>query len=133
MKRMWLVLCLLPAAATAENLYRCVGGSGTVSYQAQPCGRGMRMDKRIAYVPERPGARLDRPEPRARQARVLQDAREPTLRRRAPASPRRRTAVDDCAAARAKRERALDSLGLKRTYAQLSLLDGPVRSACNGY
>ena len=41
-----------------------------------------------------------------------------------------RAGVDPCHQARAKREQALERLGLKRTFADLSRLDEPVRAAC---
>jgi hypothetical protein len=44
-----------------------------------------------------------------------------------------RPRLDPCLQAKAKREQQLQRLGLKRTFADVSRLDEPVRKACRGF
>ena len=125
MKCLVLLLCLLPGLASAGTLYRCVGTGGQVSYLATPCAAGQRMDRSIEFTPV-----PDSPP-------VVTSARQWTASagRRSNAGSRgggfgSRPRVDPCQQAKAKREQALERLGLKRTYADLSRLDEPVRAAC---
>lgn len=121
------LLLLLAGPAPAETLYRCVARDGAVSYQSQPCMASARLDRVVEY----------RPEPVANAERS--PARPPSARRASRPGPRtataghtpRTTAADRCRAAQAKRDAALERLGLKRTYAQLSRLDASVRAACD--
>lgn len=125
------LLLVLPLHTRAESLYRCVARDGAVSYQSRACDARQRLDRVVAYTPEavapRDGAPavVSRREPRHRAAngsgrQALRAARQPTASQR-------------CRASKAQREAALQRLGLKRTYAQLSALDVPVRAACAGY
>lgn len=134
MKYLWLALLLSPAAACAETLYRCVGSAGAVSYQAQTCAPGMRIDRMIDYVPEQVRA-IPR---RGHQARLVTERQVPSVTggktaRRGTSVANARSRPDSCRAAKIRREEALERLGLQRTYAQLSKLDGPVRAACDGF
>lgn len=134
MKHVWLVFLLGSATAGAETLYRCVEATGAVSYQAQVCTGGMRLDRMIHYVraPERVAPREVGEASRA----TRRDDRSGThvqLARRGASIVRSRSTPDRCRAAKHKRQNALERLGLRRTYAQLSRLDEPVRAACGGF
>ena len=121
------LLLLLAGPAPAETLYRCIARDGAVSYQALPCSASARLDRVVEY----------RLEPVANVARS--PARPALTRRGSRPGPRtataghisRTTAADRCRAARARRDAALERLGLKRTYVQLSRLDAGVRAACD--
>ena len=128
MKRLLLLLCLCPGLAYAGTLYRCVGANGQVSYLATPCAAGQRMDRSIEFapVPDSPVlAASGRPHPASAKGRSISKSRRGGTVSR----PR----VDPCVQAKAKREQALERLGLKRTFADLSRLDEPVRKACGGF
>lgn len=121
------LLLLLAGPAPAEILYRCIARDGAVSYQSPPCSASARLDRVVEY----------RPEPVANVARS--PARLVSTRRASRDGPRtataghmpRTTAADRCRAAQARRNAALERLGLRRTYVQLSRLDAGVRAACD--
>ena len=129
MKRLLLLLCLFPGLASAGTLYRCVGASGQVSYLATPCAAGQRMDRSIEFAPE-PDSPVMATSKRRRSAAA--SGRSMSKSRRG-GSSKSRPSVDPCVQAKAKREQALERLGLKRTFADLSRLDEPVRKACRGF
>ena len=126
MKRLLLLLCLCPGLASAGTLYRCVSANGQVSYLATPCAAGQRMDRSIEFAPEPDSPMLATA---GRQRSATSGGRAMSKARRGGGSLSR-AGVDPCQQARAKREQALERLGLKRTYADLSRLDQPVRKAC---
>lgn len=128
MKKLLLLLYLCPGLASAGTLYRCVGAGGDVSYLATPCAVGQRMDRSIEFAPE-PDSPALATSGRQRSAPVR--GRSSSKSRRGGAA--RRPSVDPCQRARAKREEHLERLGLKRTFAQLSKIDEPVRKACRGF
>lgn len=120
-----LVLCLCPGLASAGTLYRCVGSGGQVSYLATPCAAGQRMDRNIEFAPE----------PDSKPMATSRRQGSGSAPRRSKSTSRRggsgsRPSVDACQQAKAKREQQLERLGLKRTFADLSRLDEPVRAAC---
>ena len=133
MKRLLLLLCLClclcPGLASAGTLYRCVSANGQVSYLATPCAAGQRMDRSIEFVPV-PDSPVMASTGRKRSASA--SGRSMSRSRRSGGSASR-SAVDPCQQAKAKRQQALERLGLKRTYADLSRLDEPVRKACRGF
>ncbi|TLX22384.1 DUF4124 domain-containing protein [Thermomonas fusca] len=124
-------LLLFVPHAQAESLYRCVGRDGAVSYQSRACAARQRLDRVVEYRAE-PGA--------ARSGGVPEVSRRQP-RRYANGSGGNRivrvggatTASQRCRAGKAKREAALQRLGLKRSYDQLSALDMQVRAVCGGY
>ena len=128
MKRLLLLLCLLPGLASAGTLYRCVGAGGQVSYLATPCAAGQRMDRSIEFTPV-PDSPVLATSGRQRSASARGRAMSKSLRGGTASQSR----VDPCVQAKAKREQALERLGLKRTFADLSRLDEPVRKACRGF
>ncbi|WP_084602403.1 DUF4124 domain-containing protein [Thermomonas hydrothermalis] len=129
------LLLSLTVPVQAGQLYRCLDRANGVTYQSQPCAHGQRTDRVIAYTPDPPvvpTARADNPgahtaHPRA--ARTGSSLRPIRLRH---APTRLTTAADRCRAAHAKRQAALERLGLRRTFAQLSRLDAQVRAVCGG-
>ncbi len=126
MKRLLLLLCLCPGLASAGTLYRCVSASGQVSYLATPCAAGQRMDRSIEFAPV-PDSPVMATSGRKRPASATGRSMSKSRRNGGTVS---RAGVDPCHQARAKREQALERLGLKRTFADLSRLDEPVRAAC---
>ncbi|TCT25750.1 hypothetical protein EDC34_10174 [Thermomonas haemolytica] len=120
-----LLVCTQMMPARAEQLYRCLARDGAVSYQAQPCAATMRLDRVVEYRPE-PVISASQATAGLRQAPVKQHRSVKNPRRHRAAA----TASDRCRAAQAGRSAALEQLGLKRTYAQLSRLDAKVRAAC---
>jgi hypothetical protein len=121
-----------PLAGGDDLLRKCLAADGTASYQNTPCPP----DQSIAWERE-----IDRREPlspaqlREQQAR-LQAANTPAPRAAAAprtvraAPPTRRPAADPCAAAREKRRKTLDEVGLARTFDLLRRLDDEVARAC---
>lgn len=129
MKTLALLACLFPSLVAAGDLYRCVDRSGHVSYQAARCTSHQRMDRRIEFTsePAPPVATVRRAERTAAAGAKSRVARTPVIRsnRKAKASP--------CMHAKVRRERELERLGLKRTFADLSRIDARVRAVCKGF
>lgn len=127
MKCLVLLSCLLfPMLVSAGTLYRCVGNGSQVSYQAKPCTAGQRMDRAIEFAAE-PDS-----QPMAITSRGQRSGASGTRTTRGSrrAGSAAGAKADPCLQAKAKREQRLAQLGLKRTYADLSRLDEPVRAAC---
>ena len=129
-----LLACALPAAA--ESLNRCIARDGAVSYQALPCATTARLDRVVEYRPDPVATRAQEYSERSLRAATPRGhghghgrMREGMGRRTAPAA----SAAQRCRAARARREAALQRLGLKRRYAQLSQLDAELRADCPRY
>lgn len=118
----------------ADALYRCLGAHGAVSYQSQACTTGQRLDRVVAYQPD---AVLPQPIVLTRRSVRQHNRSIRSATRRS--SPQRRiqqtsiTSNTRCQRAKNTRQQALRRLGLRRRYAQLSLLDVPVREACHGF
>lgn len=128
-----LLICLwfvLPLHAQAGSLYRCVARDGAVSYQSQACAAQQRLDRMVDYQTEAAAARAA-PEPAVSRRQPRRYAR--TSAGRVARAGGTASASQRCRTGRAQREAALQRLGLKRTYAQLSALDAAVREACPGY
>lgn len=125
-----LVLLLLLAGNTqAQILYRCVSGSGAVSWQSAVCGQGMRMMKSVEYTPDAPSA-VSVPG-RVKTVATRSKTRAPAgYRVSARTSRATRRKPDACASASDRREATLERVGLKRNYDLLSKLDADVRRVC---
>lgn len=124
----WCVLaCVSPLTADAAELFRCVARNGDVSIQDVPCDADSRLTKTIA-VPDATAHKERRPKTmkRAKAKHTASNKRTPI---KSDARERRR---QDCEAARAGREQALDTLGLERTFDQLRTLDDRVHEHCKG-
>lgn len=127
MKGLLLLLCLLPALASAGTLYRCVSPNGQVSYLATSCGAGQRMDRSIEFAPESDSKPLAT---NSRQQRSTAVGSRRGGGHLPGGSVAKKSKEDPCVQAKAKRDQRLQQLGLKRTYADLTRLDEPVRAAC---
>lgn len=128
-----LLIALLFASlppAQADSLYRCIARDGAVSYQSQACAAQQRLDRVVEYRPDAIVARVEPASAISRRQSRRYAGSGSTRSVRAVNSP---TASERCRAGKARREAALQRLGLKRTYAQLSELDAEVRAACAGY
>lgn len=136
------VTLLLAGSASAQTLYKCVSPEGT-GYQQVPCAEGTRTVRMIETTPEPPPT-TEQLSVRARKAE--QDRRESEYLshlagtdRTFAAAPRSRSRnstkrVDArherCESAKARRTRALDKVGLDRTFDLLRKLDADVAAAC---
>ncbi|MFT4178265.1 MAG: DUF4124 domain-containing protein [Thermomonas sp.] len=120
-----ILMLAAPTGTSAAELYRCTSSAGPVSYQAQPCRPGQRLDRVIDYqpVPDSPPMRID-PAPKPKPARAT------SVRSHARRSKPAMTDNERCRAAREHRDRQLQKLGLRRTYDQLGKLEEPVRAIC---
>ena len=120
---------LCPAIASGGQLYKCVGASGEVAYQASACGSGQRTVRRIHFEPD--------PTPSAAGGLAAVKPLHTSTRRSAGArqSPARiqKPRPSACEKAKAKREATLQRLGLKRNFDDLSRIDVAVRAACTGF
>ena len=131
-------LLLSPYAAHAQQVHKCVRGKD-VSYQSAPCEAAYTLAKQWDATPQ--------PEPSAdeiarREAKRKQDAAESAQLRRAAGTERTRasgrssqrtsiSAADArCNAAKDRRAKKLEAVGLKRTFDLLRKLDDAVHSAC---
>ena len=124
-----ILLCVLPGMASSASLYRCIDPSGHVSYQSASCAVGQRTDRTIEFTPQpaaRPAVHASTVKPVVQRLHRGSAARHGSngIRNQQP-SP--------CARAKAKRERQLQRLGLKRSFEDLSRADAAVRPVCNGY
>ncbi len=127
------VLFLVPAGLRAETIYKCVGAKGSLSYQSQPCPASARRATAKVYgaIYEDPAA-----ERRVEQIRREMDARSREFRR-APSRYRsggsyaqRDRQRSDCDAAKANRERKLETVGMSRNFDLLRQLDDQVARTC---
>ncbi|MDI1253411.1 hypothetical protein [Thermomonas sp.] len=126
MRRLLALLLLLAGNANAQTVYKCVSGSGAVSWQSLPCAQGMRTMRSLAYTPEAPITlpasshapvkTVGRSHPKSGYHRVSARAQRPK--------------PDACARARERRQATLERVGLKRNFDLLSKLDADVRSVC---
>lgn len=116
----------LPVAA--QTVQKCVAKDGHVILTSDECGMGERLAGRWDATPE--------PEPEAVPAARSAAARARASGTARPAShattgrPRSKAGAKRCETARAKRERTLERVGLKRTFDLLRRLDDEVRAAC---
>lgn len=126
----------LPAAVHAQVLRKCVDAQAGVAYQSQPCPPGACEAWAREYVPDPPPP----PSPAVVPGKpVTSTAAMPRGARRGGArtamgariglSPRDGSTA--CEAARARRERVLTRVGLKRDFDLLRRLDETVRRSCD--
>lgn len=130
-----LPLLLLPVAAHAQYLYKCVARGAAVSYQSTPCDAAVTARIWDATPPAPPDAaersRLRQAERRGRaDSRYLSRLAGTDRPGRARASLIRLGGGRDCDAARARRERKLATAGMERDYALISTLNDAVFDAC---
>lgn len=117
-------LWLLAWPAQAGTLYKCVDAHGHESYQSLPCASPASTVWTRAYRPEPPTPARRAPEATAPSAHPMpwRYPRTPVRARRPPPDP--------CERAKARRERVLAKVGLKRTFDLLRQLDDEVYEAC---
>ena len=126
---------LVAHTAHAETLYHCRDRHGVSVYQDAPCAGDLRaidsrsfaraaVDPALAAQTEAARQSLER-----RAIESLRAARLSGVRQRRLAH----AADDPCKAAKGRRDATLKRVGLKRTYDQLSQLDGDVWDACKGF
>lgn len=77
-------VCLLPVAAGAQTIHKCVDAEGHVSYQQDRCGAGQRSEPvRLAAPPPAPGPA----QPAVRESPAVRAQRAPRATRPAGATP----------------------------------------------
>jgi Domain of unknown function (DUF4124) len=124
-----------PIACAAQTIYTCVDTHGAAAYQSTPCPDGMRTSKVREYQPVAPDPALIA---RSREIEREMDARNrrsyagvAAIARNSRAS-RRPQQADACETAKARREKTLEDVGLKRNFDLLSRLDRGVWAVCKG-
>ena len=129
---------VVTAPVAAQTVQKCIDADGHVTLTSDSCGAGQRLAARYDAVPEpaaaAPVAQTDGGGPRtAASPRAAGRAKAGSTRAerggRASAS-RARPGPDRCQAAREKRERTLQRVGLKRDFDLLRKLDDDVWNAC---
>lgn len=126
MRAIMLLLFLLPGAAPAASLHKCVSTDGVASYQSLPCAPGHRTvwtrhagpDAGPALQPVRPSVAAvpARTRPPLPTHRVARNAADPSASR--------------CAAARRAADLTRDRLWNRLSFRQRSDLDAKVVLAC---
>lgn len=121
------VIAFAPGPVAAGTVQKCVDTAGHVTLTSGDCGAGERLVARYDAAPE--------PVPAAAPAAatpVPEATRRPRAASRASrgSASRSRTRPDACQAARARRDRTLQRVGLKRTFDLLRKLDDDVWNAC---
>ncbi|MBJ6984678.1 DUF4124 domain-containing protein [Luteimonas sp. MC1750] len=128
------VFCLMccGAPAAAQTVQKCVGSDGHVTLTSEACGAGQRLAARYDAVPEPMPAAASAAAGRQETDRQGRRGVQRTVARRGTgrATAGSRPGADRCEAARARRERTLQRVGLKRTFDLLRKLDDEVRAAC---
>lgn len=122
-----LAMQLLPAQAAAQSVQKCIAADGHVTLTSGECGAGERLAASYEAEPEPVAARAAAVASTGQQASRTAPAARRTAAGRA---TRARTAPDRCKAARDRRERTLQRVGLKRTFDLLRRLDDEVWEAC---
>lgn len=128
-----LAIAVLPglAPAHAQTVQKCIGAQGQITLTSGACGAGERLAARYDAAPEPvPTVAVvpaDRP---ATAAPSRARGSVAGARRARGGAARARTKPDACQAARARRDRTLQRVGLKRTFDLLRKLDDEVWAAC---
>lgn len=122
----WLALC---APVPAQTVYKCVGAEGAV-FQSAPCAAGHAQQRAYggepyATTPQRQ-AQIEREQAHA-QALTRRGARGSS----GASTGGSRSAQSQCDQVKAQRDRAMQALGNRRTYEQISFWATRVSRACN--
>ena len=115
------------------TVHVCEDGHGGRIYQDAPCDRGERPIDTRSFAIATPDPALAA---RSRATEVEMDRRnrgEGRARIVRTAAARKAAPPDPCKAAKARRDAELKRVGLKRTFDQLSRLDGDVWDSCKGF
>lgn len=125
-----LLCCVAPAPA--QTVQKCVAADGHVTLTSAACGAGQRLAARYDAVPEPMPAAASAAADRQAANRPGRAAMPRTVKRRGSsrATAHSRPGADRCEAARSRRERTLQRVGLKRTFDLLRKLDDEVWTAC---
>ena len=125
----------LPVAAQAASytVHVCVDARGVRSYQDTPCAVAQQSvaTREFATIAPDPAALA-----RTRAIEAEMDRRNrggDHVRIVRTAGAKRNATPDPCRAAKGRRDAELKRVGLKRTFDQLSRLDGDVWDACHGF
>lgn len=133
----WAVAGVVAAPVGAQTVQKCVDADGHVTLTSGSCGAGQRLAARYDAVPEPAATASVAQADGGRRAAALPGtaghakagASRAARGGRASAS-RTRPGPDRCQAARDKRERTLQRVGLKRDFDLLRKLDDDVWNAC---
>ena len=118
------ILAMTAVPASAQTVQKCVSVDGHVTLTSGACGAGQRLAASYGAVPEPVVKAAARPRPVA-------ESRTPRVAARSGGSTTRtKRTPDRCQAARDRRERTLQRVGLKRTFDLLRRLDDEVWQAC---
>lgn len=126
-------LALFTLPAGAQQVYKCVDGKGSASYQSTPCAPTHKTVKAWDATPEPVAPYRPPAQPAAQRS---QSRRTSTVSGRGRGPSGSSISVENagnakaCQAAKAKRDATLQKVGLKRTYDLLQRLDEAVRNAC---
>ena len=139
MKRIFtLAMLLLAFDAHAQQVHKCVGRSGGVAYQSQPCGDAQTTVRSWKAPPDpvsEPPSSIPATASRQKHgnaAATVAPARRKHRRVMGASIPVENSGNSRaCVSAKATRTRTLERVGLKRTFDLLRRLDDAVHSACN--
>lgn len=130
---MFAMLLLSPAFAQAQSIYKCRDAQGNTAYQSDPCNKP---DKHWDYQTGAPTVQTEA----ERKIRRYEVDLEKSRRRDAYNAGRTRSTRSDgrvspkgqmtCAEAKERRWKALDRLGVNRSYEASQRWDELVRKAC---
>jgi hypothetical protein len=129
------LLFLLPLAADAATLYKCVARSGAVSYQSQACA-ATATARVWEATPQPPPDAAELARRQQAEQRGQADSRylSPLAGTDRPGGARayaiRLGDGRDCDIARERRERKLAAVGMERDFALVSALNDAVFEAC---
>lgn len=121
-------LAMMAAPAPAQTVQKCIAVDGHVTLTSDACGAGERLAASYGAVPEPVVEAAARTRPVAESRPSRGGARSGP--RRGGSATRAKRAPDRCQAARERRERTLQRVGLKRTFDLLRRLDDEVWQAC---
>lgn len=134
MRRMLIVgLLLIAMPVTAQQVHKCQGRDGVPVYQNDPCPDAPAVktwDARPHYVSSADQTRIDRQLAEARQAQEQRRRQRTTPVYSVSHGTQSQSRHARCEAAKLRRERELEILGLRRTYNDLSRLGRAVYEAC---
>ena len=139
MKGIAIVLAAMAAQpAWGQQVHKCIGAKGAVSYQSQPCSISEKPAKTWDATPEPPPTNAEL----WRQHHAREQGKRDSAYLRSLAGRTTATASgasipiiasrdpSACEAAKSSRARTLEAVGIRRTHDLLRSLDDAVRKAC---
>ena len=127
-----LLLALVPSAAAAQQVHKCVKGS-EIAYQSAPCEDGRTEEKSWDHGSYQPPAPEDLQRIReTQQATSRRDKTAGQSRRRSTATQSRaaKSTIGRCQEAKAHRDRELYKLGPRKSIEALRSWDAYIAEAC---